>query len=1008
MQVTSIKQTAIFIFVSLLGGSLVAQREYGGIYPEEKITNTRANVEKFDWARDLRAKAERLADPWAEKSDEELWSMIPGQSLPRTIDVTWDYDFPDNPRLGCLKCGEAINKHGGYPYDPDFEGKPWKLTCPSCGVVFPTNDFGAYYKSGIDEKGLFDPDKADKSLLFNTEHPDPADPLHKYGVDDGYGYVDENGREHKFIGYYAWKYWRYLYSGFNLLSDAYLYTGDKVYARKAAIMLDRIADVYPDMDWNKYGRLGWYHSDGSSRQGKIEGRIWETGTIQQMARAYDKIISGTMDNPELYEFLKQKDQQFDLPGEKGTREALIANIDSGILEAAARSIISGQVRGNEGMHQSSMACCALALNTKPKTSEWLDWLFAENGGRIPTLLIQLFDRDGMADEAAPHYNYLWPNKIRDIMSIVEPYEKYTRNRISRDFPHSVNIFKSPWRVQLLKTFDPNIGDTGKVGDIHIGATPALMAAGFEFYGDAQAARNAWEANGNKADGLLMDISSTTPDVMNKKLEQAALNYPVKANYGENMAGYGLASFEFGNDASGKALWMYYGRNGGHGHLDRLNYSIYAFNTDLTPEMAYPEFMNSTWAKRKAFTMNTIAHNTVTVDKRPQSTNWTGYPQFYTSAPGFGAAEVDSPNVYPGTSKYSRAISFIGAPGDNAYAVDIFRVSGGSDHLLSFHGPPGPVTATGLNLDKQSTGTYAGEDVPFKDNSTKLPLGYSYFKNVERDANPAQSFSLDWKAQAGYRSVKETDDIHMRLHVLGELDDVALADGEPPQNKEGNPELVRYALMHREGNGELDSVFVNVAEPYKGQPFIERVTQLQVNDAQATDVVALKVDVTGGVTDYIVHNPSRKSVQVADGPATDGVYSWIRTENGTVTSGSLTRGKTLSMGETTVTGAGEITGSLVRFEKDVKKPAVAWVKMAEGDLSAINGAQIIFDNDGARNACYDVVNIEQEGDLWKVTCGPGNFARGFVDPKDYSKGYDYNIEEGAAFYVPVTTTFNGQR
>jgi hypothetical protein len=562
-------------------------------------------------------------------------------------------------------------------------------------------------------------------------------------------------------------------------------------------------------------------------------------------------------------------------------------------------------------------------------------------------------------------------------------------------------------VQLLETFDPNVGDTGKVGEIHIGSTPGLIAAAFKYFNDPEAARFAYEANGYKADGLLRDIGCTTPDVMNKKLEQAALNFPDREKHGENMAGYGLASFEFGDDASGKALWMYYGRNGGHGHLDRLNYSIYAFNTDLTPEMAYPEFMNSTWAKRKAFTMNTIAHNTVTVDKKPQTTNWTGYPRYYASSPDFGVAEVESSNVYPGTSEYARAISFIGAPGDNAYAVDIFRVAGGSDHLLSFHGPPGAVAATGLNLEKQTTGTYAGEDVPFKDNSKKNPLGYSYFKDVERAANPPETFSLDWKADAGYRGVKETDDIHMRLHVLGELDDVALANAEPPQNKAGNPALVRYALMHRAGDS-LDSTFINVAEPYKGQPFIEKVSRLRVDGSLAKDVVALKIDLAGGISDYIVHNPSRKSVQIADGPATDGVYSWIRTENGTVTSGSLTRGTKLQLGDATINGAGEITGTLMRFEKDIKKPAVAWVEMTEGNAAAIMGSQIIFDNDGERNACYDVVSVEQDGAHWKITCGPGNFARGFVDPKDYSNGYDYNLKEGAQFYVPVTTLYNGKK
>src|SRR5690606_9566178 len=106
-------------------------------------------------------------------------------------------------------------------------------------------------------------------------------------------------------------------------------------------------------------------------------------------------------------------------------------------------------------------------------------------------------------------------------------------------------------------------------------------------------------------------------------------------------------------------------------------------------------------------------------------------------PGFGAVEVDSPNIYPGVSQYMRTMAFIQAPGsEDAYAVDLFRVTGGKDHLLSVHGPPGKVTAVGLDtLTAQTTGTYAGENVPFGDPSKKYPLGYSYLKNVERQNAP---------------------------------------------------------------------------------------------------------------------------------------------------------------------------------------------------------------------------------------------------------------------------------
>lgn len=1013
------------IFLAVAPG--IAQRSYGGYYTKERLENLRANADTVDWVQKLRTDAVAAAKPWLERSDEELWRAVPGQSLPRTIDVTWDYNFPKNPHLGCLNCGDAITKFGNYPYSPDFDNKTFKLTCPNCKVVFPTNDFAAYYESGIDERGLFDPENADKKLLFNTEHPDPADPLHKYGVDDGYGFVtrgdDGTGkrvdRRYKFVAYYAWGYWRHLLDGLQKLSNAYIYTGDKAYARKAAILLDRIADVYPAMDWKPYADLGWYHSDGSSRRGKIEGRIWETQTVQHLTRSYDKIIHGTVDNPELYAFLGSMAKKYKLPGRKGTRADLIANIDAGIVKTAADALISGQIRGNEGMHQYSMASCAVALDTEPLTSQWLDWIFAEDGGHLPTTLMQLFDRDGMADEGAPGYCFLWPLKIVNVMDLLEPYTKYDRNRVSRDYPHFLNALLAPWRHTLLNSFVPNIGDSGATGTTSTQASASLMAAGFQYYGSDRAARYAWEAMGNRADRLLLDATSTNPAILNERLARAAAAYPPEQRLGANRAGFGFASFEFGGKnppghprPDGKALWIYYGRNYHHGHLDRLNYGLYAFHTDLMPDLGYPEFANAIQAEGKGWTRNTISHNTVVVDKKPQAQSWTGYPQFYTVHDGFGAVEIESKNAYPQCSDYTRTLAFVRAPeSEDCYALDIFRVAGGRDHLLSLHGPPGAVTAEGLaGLEKQTSGTYAGADVEFGTIRKGVPLGYAFLKNVERQTSPG-AFILDWKAEAGYRGLSPDADIHLRAHIFGDaLSDVALADGIPPQNKPGNPEKIRYALLHRAANdttSPLASRFVSVLEPYQGSPFIKRTQQLAVRDGDSSGAVAVRVDLRDGTADYIISNPARAEVRTEGGPATDGAFAWVRVRDGQVTSASLTRGSRLQFEDFELVGAGDTRGVVLAFEKDPKKPSVLKLRLEEGSAGGITGSQIIVKNDRNRNACYDIYLSDKgtnDVETWDITCGPGSFVRGFVDDKDYSRGYTYNIEVGQEAFVPVTTTY----
>ena len=128
-----------------------------------------------------------------EKSKDDIWHSITSQKLPRGL-------FVDRWKNGCPtpKCGKKLYKTGYYPWLFDPVNYPWKLQCPVCKERYPKNDFWKYYKSGLNKKAEFDPQLADKSLLYNTEHPSQVDPLRNYGVDNGYGYNDKDGHSFKF------------------------------------------------------------------------------------------------------------------------------------------------------------------------------------------------------------------------------------------------------------------------------------------------------------------------------------------------------------------------------------------------------------------------------------------------------------------------------------------------------------------------------------------------------------------------------------------------------------------------------------------------------------------------------------------------------------------------------------------------------------------------------------------------------------------------------------------
>lgn len=980
----------------ILSSSGFAQRTHGGFYTEEKLRNLQNNCNTYEWGKKLKSNAVSKAAFWVSKSDEELWGMVQGQNLPRTIDVTFDRLTKGPKILGCLKCGLDVLKYGNYPYEPEFEKRPWKLTCPSCGSVFPTNDFSKFFKSAIDETGQFDASKGDKSLLFNASHPDPKDPLHKFGVDDGFGYIDENGRSHKFIAYYNWKHWDYINKALTELGDAYIYSGDKLYARKAAIMLDRLADVYPAMEWNPYASRGWYGSDGGTLIGKIGGNIWETSLVRIFTDNYDKILSGTVDNPELYAFLKQQSQKYQLPTAKGTRALFVKNVDDGLLREVYNGALSKKVKGNQGMHQLAVTMAAMALDSQPETTAWLDWVFSPEGGNISGQMINNLDHDGTTEEGAPGYTFMWGRLVTEIADRLQGYKGYTKHNIIREFPQYGTTFIAAYRMSALGIAMPNIGDAGSTGYVSNYSDPDFIAKGYAYTGNPEYAKAAYRSNQNSAEGLGRDIFARDPDRISTEIKKIAENAGPRPEGGYLMSGFGLAILENGTGASGIALTSNYGRSMKHAHPDMLNFDLFAFGNWLAPDHGYPEFATA-MPSNNDWTGSTISHNTVFVDEQPQKEIWSGYSRMFKQLNGFGVFELDGKKAYPGLDTYQRTMLLIDAGADsNAYVIDLFRVEGGNDHVYSFHGPPGKMTTSGLSLTTQQDGTYAGEHIAKGTGVDGFPRGYSFFYNVKKDLSPPGQFMIDWKVEPGYRTIKSQDNVHLRMYSVTQSNDVALADGDPPQNKPGNPKKLGYVLMHNKGEN-LNSTFVSVLEPYKHKPFIKSVKRLETNNK---DQIALQIEHTNGNTDFVMYNAGIKEIKLSNNISMSGKIGYLRKNSDKTARAVLINGTSLSDGKLNLKSAGQITGKVVDMNKETS--GGGWIivdqKLPVGEI--LKGEQIFVNTLGERDASYTILDVKREGEFSRVNCGPISFVSGVNSSEQAPAGskYRYDFDSGAAFTI----------
>lgn len=878
-------------------------------YTPERVRAARSNVWKTQWGRRLLEETKAKADVYVRLGWEALWSLPTPQAVPRSYAV--------NQRLGCPVCGEAHHAYGRWPWIADPIRRPWKLECPNCAAVFPTNDFAAYYESGRDERGLFRKELADERHLRNVLAPERGE---RWGTDDGTGWTDDNGDRWTFVAFYNhWKVWKAMVdpqgnrfpptdapwghggmieNGLAQLRDAYLLTGDKRYALAGVVLLARVADVYPELDVGAFQwEDGFLNSHGMSGQGKAVGSIWETGLVKTFVTAYDAFCPAIRDGgSELAAFLRRK-KGWDRPGDPATIvDRICDHIENGILRQVYEGVKKAQIRGNNGMHQSALALAAVVLDEEGTTQQWLDFVFrdgetlppsrggwAVTGGDVGRSLVRDVDRDGFGNEASPMYNYLWVETFKQLADILHGYDRYPQGDLY-NHPRFRQMLRAPAALIMAEEYVPNIGDCDSAGKPGRIARPETAASAFARTNDPLLARLAYQLNGNRTEGLTTDIFDPDPQRLCARIEQAVREHGTLPSRSAHLGGYGFAALRDGEGERMRGLWMYYGRNFGHGHKDTLNIGLYAYGLDLAPDMGYPEKCDNSHQKTHHWDRNTVCHNTVMVDRSKQGDSVVGRTLLFADGSEAQAVEAEAPHVYPQTTTYRRAVVLVRIDEERSYAVDVFRVKGGGEHHYLFHGPEGETRAEGLRLVRQDKGTYAGPDVAFgepfdADPSVPLPQyrgsGFHYLTGVERDASPPQQFAVEWLVRDTWGASSQADGVRLRLEMIGAADEAALADGEPSQNRPGNPRRLRQLLARRRAGGG-GSRFVAVIEPYRHERAIRSIVPVAVttggrrpSDAdavacEALSAVALRIEHTGGRVDYIVHSTDPLADCVVDG------------------------------------------------------------------------------------------------------------------------------------------------
>ncbi len=900
-----------------------------------EVAAARRNVRETGWGRRELSKALAGAQRWLDMPDETLWALVLPTTVPRRHYV--------NQLRGCPVHGTEIKKRNHFhPWRLDPINRPWKVQCPVGEEWYPSNDFAKGETSGGDF------------------------------ADDGFAYRREDGEHFYFLGEYAERvHLGWVRPAVSSLSRAYLLTGDRRYARKAAIMLFRIAEEYGHMSYviddrarcdcgypRVRPRTPLKRPNGNGWVGFFTDRIWENANVVLFARAYDDIFDALGDDTsDVLGFLHARRER----ALAGPLKAIYAHlsrfvvprtmdefrrfIEKHMLRVMAQGLLDRAISGNDGMHQEAMITLALVMGT-PRTRELADWCYT-GPGQMRFHLANYFFKDGSAYESLGGYNSIHIrglNQVADKMErlrawLPEVYPEDRYPRITEQRKHRL-LYDFPIRLVMEGRYWPVVGDTGgpalprRQGRIEVGAdlAPQDYDPAFRLYGDPRYAQILASVDG----GL------PRPSLFSEPLDAAvaealAGTQPRIRRRTDVMDGYGLAVLRSGEGDAQRALTVFYGTLRGHAHDDFLDIGLAGQGLYPVHCLGYPR----SWHFSGKWEKNWVTHCRVGVAGNGANSKTKGAVRAVAAMPGLQYIDVEGMplstetlGIRTGEAKtYRRTCALIDLSPTDFYVVDIFRVAGGTEHYWAFHAF-GEMTTQGLNPSAPEPGTLAGADVAYGEFAKirdPAKQGFAFLEKTRR-ATPDGAWACEWR-------LGDERDTRLRFTMLpNQAIEALLTKGRSPSG--GTPYDLDVILAARSGRAPLSSTFVTILELYAGGR--------RIVDEIETVPGGVRVR-AGDRVDTILYEPT-------PGTDFDGEFGLWSERSGTPALVALVNGTVFARGGTAVRSAARtLSGTIVAVQREANGITVRGL-----DLALPRPGDFVLVGNAGRGGCYPVRGVEPRG------------------------------------------------
>jgi len=849
--------TLLCLSASLFAMEPCHAKEDSVFYPAHLVAEARKNADTKPWAAKIRKRLIEVAQPWMRFSDDQLWDFMFGPTITRSWMVLSSGQ--------CPSCKKDVRM---YTWQIDAFARPWKCRCPHCNEVFPKNDFQAFYRSGLDEHAVFDYKRADRSLLYNTEHPRADDPLRGFGVDDGNGYSSGQNRW-RFIGtYLVYGQWKQLIvAGIRNLAAAYLITGDAAYAHKAGILLDRVADLYPTFDFGKQAIL----YELPAHRGYVSPWHDACAEVETLAIAYDQVFTGLKADADLPRFLSEKAKRYKIENPK----ASFADVRRNIEERIFRDTLNNRPKIESNYPTTDVAITLI------KTV--LDW--PGNKAEVNALIDAIVKRatavDGVTGEKGlAGYATIGPHNLAPLIGRYDRIDPRFLDDLLKRHPqlHQTYRFHIDLWCQNGRYY-PNSGDCGAPGMKHeryaglaLQRTASLEPSDYVFLRrlheatkDPALVQVLYHANQNSIDGLPHDLFAADPGAFQQAVKTAIEAYGTEIQLqSANKQQWHMAVLRSGRGPHRREVWLDYDAGGPHGHADGMNLGLFAKGLDLMMDFGYPPVSHGGWSGPKfSWYVVSASHNTVVVDGKSQPTT-AGRTTLWADGDQVRTIRASGPTLIGGkpsddrTAKedrfrataapnpadahqYERSVVMVDISDEDFYFADIFRVVGGTDHAKFTHSHFARMSTPGLSL-KPSADYGHG----------------TLMRGFQTDPSPQSGWYADWQVDDRYKYLPPGRDVHLRYTDATRGAQASrcerwVLEGSYALNQE--VWLPTIMIRHRTDKPPLATTFAGVFEVYEKGPNVARVNRLALTTQEGTaypdSYVAIEIQLTDGRRDLLI-------------------------------------------------------------------------------------------------------------------------------------------------------------